>query len=458
MELKPRDVQTQVKHKILEKYLGTWGGIILNGLKGLAAHHKQWYGKQLEHHFVYVDCFAYLGRYAGNTEDFFLERVTGPVPGSPIIGIRTIDRLVTMACRYDIDLSVNTILVEKDPDNYTGLLETLSTEGLAQRVKQTTDFSSLTPGEIAVVHGDTTQIADKLLSYTRERYTKAFYLIDPWGPSGIPHDFVQSIIRSEGHDVMINFPYYDLDKKAGSIDTPHHQGHINYWTKAFGCKDWIRIVREIEEKRASRDALLAALGMTVSEAEGDPLFEALQQDKSSTDRQLTELKERRLFELYRTVLLEMDPTLAVKTIRLRFPDKERPMFYLFLTTHDPTGALALNKILSDAKLREYELRYIRRSAKRQRPPEGQLSFLKPVEPEVPEPKMVDRASVEDCAEDIMRRFSGKAATRRDVYRELADEEYFDTEVNSAISRLKKERRATYRGTLSHDTLIQFSKH
>jgi hypothetical protein len=29
MELKPRDTQTQVKHTILSKYLGTWGGIIL---------------------------------------------------------------------------------------------------------------------------------------------------------------------------------------------------------------------------------------------------------------------------------------------------------------------------------------------------------------------------------------------------------------------------------------------
>jgi hypothetical protein len=31
-----RDTQTKIKHKILEKYLGTWSGIILNGLRQVA--------------------------------------------------------------------------------------------------------------------------------------------------------------------------------------------------------------------------------------------------------------------------------------------------------------------------------------------------------------------------------------------------------------------------------------
>lgn len=455
MKLRQRDTQTQVKHRILEKYLGAWGGIILNGLKRPAARMRA-YGKQLQHRFVYVDCFAYVGRYSGNTEDFFLERATGPVAGSPVIGIRALDELASKAGKYNVDLRVNTILVEKDSKHFDGLLHTLSDEYLIDRVKETTDFTSLAPGEIAVVNGDSTQIADDLLAYTRREYTKAFYLIDPYGPIGIPHDFVQSIIRSEGHDVMINFPYYDLHKKAGAIETSSHQAHVKCWTRAFGSEEWIDIVREIEAQRDYRDTLLGALGITVREAEGDPLFEEFEQSGFLTNKQLTELTERRLVDLYRTILLETDPMLAVKTIKLRFPDKERPMFYLFLTTHDPTGALELNRILFNARLWEYELRYIRRFAKSQRPPEGQLSFFKPVEPEVPEMGIPDRPTVEECVQDIVRRFSRRTATRRDIYRELADELYFPAEIDKAITRLRREGRANYSGKLTHDSPIRFS--
>ncbi|MFC2037482.1 three-Cys-motif partner protein TcmP [Chloroflexota bacterium] len=456
MELKPRDVQTQVKHMILDKYLRAWGGIILNGLKGPAAR-MQSRGRRLGHHFIYVDCFSYVGRYSGNTEDVFMERAAGPVPGSPLIGIRALDSLIGMAYSYGIDLRVNSILIEEDPRLFQGLLDTLSDEGLAHRVSQTIDFSGLGMGEIAVVNSDCTQVADRLLDLTRQRFAKAFYLLDPYGSSGIPYDFVHSIVQSEGHDVMINFPYYDLHKKTGSIHTPSHQAHIDHWTKAFGTAEWIKIGQEIEQLRTSRDALLDALGLTISEAEGDPIFAESQDGLSLTDKQLTALIEGKLVDLYRTVLVEMDAKLTVKTIRLSFPDKERPMFYLFLTTHDPTGALRLNEILSDAKLWEYELRYKRDLAKKSRPPQDQLSFpfLKTMQPPIPEPETPDRPSIEQCAQDIMRVFSGRTATRRDVYRELADGLYFPTEVDKAIRHLKKETQAIYEGRLSHDVLIEF---
>jgi three-Cys-motif partner protein len=458
MELKPRDVQTQVKHMILDKYLRAWGGIILNGLKGPAAK-MQSRGRRLSHHFIYVDCFSFVGRYSGNTEDIFLERATGPVLGSPLIGIRALDSLVAMAHSYSIDLQVNSILIEQDPTLFRGLLDTLSEAGLAHRVRETMDFTSLDTGEIAVVNSDSTQVADKLLAYTRQRFAKSFYLLDPYGPSGVPYDFVHSIVQSEGHDVMINFPYYDLHKKTGSIHTLSHQAHIDHWTKAFGTAEWIKIGQEIEQLRTSRDALLDALGMTINEAERDPIFADSKSELSLTDKQLTGLIERKLVDLYRTVLLEMDVTLTVKTIRLSFPDRERPMFYLFLTTHDPTGALRLNEILSDARLWEYELRYKRDFAKRSRPPQDQLSFsfLKTMQPLVPEPETPARPPIEQCAQDIMQVFSGRTATRRDVYRELADGPYFPTEVDKAIRHLKRKAQASFEGRLSHDVLIEFRR-
>ncbi len=422
MELKPRDTQTQVKHKILEKYLGAWGGIILNGLKGMAFQ-AQKQGKPFKVHFVYVDCFSYVGRYSGNTEDIFLERTTGTVPGSPIIGIRVLDELTTMASKHNINLTVNAILIEEKQEIFKGLLDILSAEGLGQRVRETVDFLRLKPSEIAVVNGDSTNMADKLLEYTRQKYTWAFYLIDPYGPLGIPYNFVQSIVKNEKHDVMINSIYYDLAKKTGAIEKPGDKS-VENWTKVFGDARWKQIIREI--------------------------------DKQLIGKQRTEQLERKLVDLYKTVLLEMDFTLAVKTIRLLFPDKERPMFHLFLTTHDPNGAITLNKILFEAILRENQLRYIRAFAEKQRPPEGQLSLFKPVQPEVPQPEASDRPTVEECADYIARIFAGKTVKRREVYRVLADEIYFDTEINGAISFLKRNKRINYEGKLSHDTSISFT--
>lgn len=453
MELQQRDVQTQVKHKILERYLKAWGGIILHGLRRSAARMQR---GRLAHHFVYVDCCAGVGRYACNTEDFFLERVAGPVPGSPVLGIRVLDELTEMASRYSIDLKVDTILIENDNQRFEGLMDTLSSEGLALRAKQTSDFDRLGPGEIAVLNTDWTQVVDQLLKYTGPRYTKAFYLIDPYGPTGIPRHAVQPIVKNREHDVMINFPYYDLQKKAGSAHTKRHQLHVGHWTNVFGNEKWLQIVQEIESVRASRDALLDAMGITARDAEGDPLFEELKSSGFLTDKRLTELIERRLVDLYKETLSEIDSTLSIKRVRLRFPDKERPMFHLFLTTHDPSGALRLNKVLDDARLWEHELRYIRRSALRQRPKdERQLSFLTPVAPEVPEPEIPRRLTIEECAEDILQRFSGKTATRRDVYRELADEPYFPEEVNKAIKYLKRQGKVSFSGKLANDSKIRF---
>jgi three-Cys-motif partner protein len=353
----------------------------------------------------------------------------------------------------NIDLKITTILVEEEQKRFRTLLESLHDEGLGNRVKNTTNFSELDSGEIAVINGNSVVLIDKLIAYTTQKYTWAFYLIDPYGPSGIPRNFVQSVVQQDRHDVMINFVYYDLEKKAGSINTPSQQEHVGYWTKAFGDERWIEIKREIERFRFSRDLLLAAVGMDINEAKGDPLFEEIWENQSFTNKQLGELTERKLVDLYRTVLLEMDSSLAVKTVRLHFADKDRTMFYLFLTTHDGTGALKLNEILNEAKYRERDLRYIRRFAKK---PSGQTSFLGLVDPELPAREVPDRPKVEECAEDIIRKLSGKTLTRRNVYKELADEIYFHTEIDNAIKFLRGKERADYNGgKLSHNTVIRF---
>lgn len=444
MELEPRDTQTQIKHMILAKYMDTWGGIVFNALRSTAQRVQR--HKKFDLHFVYMDCFAYKGRYSGNRQDILLNYPPQDVFGSPIIGIRALDKLADFAQKEArIDLRINAVLVEREAEHFDVLLESLSLAKLGHRVRRTLDFSRLLPGEIAVVHGDSIALEESLLAYTKEDYTWAFYLLDPYGPSGIPHDFVRAIVQQDRHDVMINFPYQDLHRKTGFILSdklePKHQQLIEYWTAVFGSEEWKKIAPVVASRRTSRDALWDI-----------PLEE---EELSPKSDQLSTVAERQRVNLYRNVLRKMDPSLAVKLVDLQFPAKERTMFYLFLTTHDPTGALSLNRILADAKLWEYELRYRYRFAKKTAAPPGQPPLFT-VEPNVPKPEAPSRPPVERIAEEIMRVFVGRAVSRRDVYHQLADEMYFPDEIDKALRLLRKTKRANFAETLSHKTLIRFS--
>ncbi len=83
--------------------------------------------------------------------------------------------------------------------------------------------------------------------------------------------------------------------------------------------------------------------------------------------------EQELINYYRDALQSADPDITVKSMKLHFPDRNRAMYYLYLTTHDPSGARQMNKVLSEAWLQEHEFRweYLReRKEKRKRRPDG----------------------------------------------------------------------------------------
>ena len=148
----------------------------------------------------------------------------------------------------------------------------------------------------------------------------------------------------------------------------------------------------------------------------------------------------------------MDSRLTVKLVDLQFPDRARTIFYLFLTTHDPTGALSLNKILYNAKLWEQEIRSVRRFSREIET--GQMAFFSAQE-HLAEPTAPPRPLAETVAAEILSRFSNKSATRRAVYRELAAEEYFREELDKALNLLRRQGKAQFEGTLTNDKIIQF---
>lgn len=438
VELRVRDTQTCVKHEILSRYLDTWGAIIVNGLRGSNSTNKTW-------RFVYVDCFSYLGRYLGDKENIVQNRPFQSVYGSPIIGLESLDKLATYAQKMGIKISINAILVERDSDVFAELKNTLRLAGYEKRVKETREFRKLKNGEVALVNADSTEIVDELLAYTNFGYTWAFYLLDPYGPSGIPYNFVKKIVSKDRHDVMINFIYLDLLKKAGlsrKTDlTPEQRQLVENWTRAYGNDKWKEIAREVwlaeEGDRIQRDAFGEY---------GEGFIVDIEQRH--------EEKEQKLVSAYRQVLQSMDPSFVTKLVNLRFSDRERTMFYLFLTTHDPTGALGLNKILFEAKLLEYELRYRLNLAKKTAPPPDQ-PFLMQVDIQVPEPILSPRPSPEEIERDIYSRLKEKSVTKKDIYRELVDTDYFPAEVDKAIRSLRRNGLVSFEGNLRHTTHISF---
>ena len=437
MALHPRDTQTQVKHMILTKYLDTWGGIILNPNMRRLGKQRLNSGQRFDPHFVYVDCFSSAGRYAGDRH-----RSSDIVAGSPIIGIQALDKLMSSAQADGIPIRVNSILIEKDRKTYQGLQETLSAYNYAGCARETDDFASLKPGEIAILNADATKVVDKLVPYTTLGYTWAFYLLDPYG-AGIPYDFVRPIVRQEHHDVMINFIYEDLNRKAGMARSDkvgaQQRQQVDNWTAVFGGDTW----KEVEQL-VRQNPWDARWDIPSGEAKETSDRSA----RTLNDSEVSKRVERALVEHYKGVLKSMDPGLAVKLVNLQFPDKERTIFYLFLTTHDPTGALSLNKTLYDAKLLEYEIRNVRRLSK-EIEETGQLALF-PVQDHLAEPKSSPRPTVEEIAGDILSRFSGKTVTQREVFREMADTEYFQAEIGRVLKHLKQQGKVRFEGSLSHD--------
>lgn len=427
--VEPRPTQTKVKHTILENYLKAWGGIIVNGLN-----------KRLRDlHLVYIDCNASYGRFNGELEDTLTARQAKSIYGSPIIGIKELDSLASWAeATYGVRVRTNSILFENDSQIFAELKRSLDMAGLTARVRETSDFFSLRDGEVSLLFKDSTSMASKLISYTHSGFTFSFFALDPYGPKGIPLSFVGEIIRQQRHDVIINLPYYDLHKKSGIVPRPNqtsvNEKLLNNYDAMFGNTDWQAIVRALDT-----DAIRKGQEFLYTDA---------QVSDTAIEAQNLEIE---LINCYKRSLLSADPNLTVKSIGLHFPDKERTIYYLYLTTHDPTGALKMNEVLWNAGYQEHELRWGLMELKRRG---DQLPLF---EVQAPLPQNPKRKSIEDIAKQIHSLFRGETITKKDIYTALADESYFAREVDRALTQLKRQKLATFDDDKGINTHIAISR-
>ena len=134
---------------------------------------------------------------------------------------------------------------------------------------------------------------------------------------------------------------------------------------------------------------------------------------------------------------------------LRFSDKDRTMFYLYLTTHDADGALSMNKVLNDAGYLENDLRLQVSHARVTGT--GQAALFD----EMPPAPRKRRDEVSNIADILVSKMSGTIVTRKAVYKVMADSPYFATEINKALTLLLRQQRASYQTPLKNDSLITF---
>jgi three-Cys-motif partner protein len=433
--MKPRPSQTRVKHEVLEAYIDKWGGIIANGAL-LHARNAQSRGRDFELHLIYVDANASSGRYAGEQADVVSGRSASTVFGSPIIGIRALDRIAKWAEPRGLNVRTNSILVELEATEYGELKDSLKTAGLDHRVREGTDFRSLSSGEIALVRGDCVDVMPKIIAYTQAGRAFSLFLLDPYGPKALPLvGYVAEVIKCPRHDVIINMPYQDLHKKTGlakkEARTAAEESVLENYDRMFSHQQW----REIAQ-RLDRDELW-------EEADGIPVMSGGGE------------VEVELMASYRESLQNVDQTLAVKAIGLLFPDRKRTMFYLYLTTHDSDGALAINQILWDANLQEQELRWQFWQAKQEKA--MQTMMLPGMDVANPVPQFPQRLQPEDIATQIIGRMAGRQTTRKELSREFADDPYFAGEINRALTILKREKRAEYESPLTNASVIHFKR-
>jgi len=396
-------IQTQIKHLILKEYLAKWRSIIINGSKfhALAAQNR---GVEFMCRLVYVDGFSSDGRaFDDRGNSSAAEKLGMEHSGSPILGIRGLEDAKAQAARAGFDVQTMAILVEESRTKCKRLIENLRGSGFQERLIFDPAELSFRDSSIAIVHDDLNNVYRSIAQLLNSQYTKSFVFLDPYGPKDIPVELVSSFVGLPGTDVVINWPYLGLERKTGFLWsgplTPGADAQLRNIDLLFGNGDW----REI--------CYSAILGTT----------------EISSD------KEAQLTELYTSTLQGVDPQVVVKRIPLEFESRDRTIYYLFITTRDPNGALELNQILDEAKLHEFGLkwadqqeRYIERRASA-----GQqfLFELPPATPPTSEPRQVN---IERVAADVYSAWHGKSASLKEVYGSLVNTRLYKSDINSAL--------------------------
>lgn len=207
--------QTEVKHRLLEKYLNPW----FNKITTISSDVE------------FLDGFAGRGEYTDGSK------------GSPIIAMDVADSKLAEESHFRSKLQrFNVIAVENNHENYSNLRNCL-----LEKDKETDD-------RITVESHDTkfAEYAQEYIEQRKESPKPCFVFIDPFGFSGVPLETIHEIInlRPTGIEVFITFM---SGKMAQYLSSDTHQKAID---EAFGTTAWREHIDEDASKEQRAEELL----------------------------------------------------------------------------------------------------------------------------------------------------------------------------------------------------------
>jgi three-Cys-motif partner protein len=193
---------TQVKHELLEKYLGGW-------LPILGSWHKK---------LVIFDGFAGRGEYVDGSA------------GSPVILLQKADELLSAGKVEEVVCA----FVERDPNNFENLREVL--QRIAPLHPSVTVFGPRNEAFEDVVA--------KIMGDVGNEIAPSFWFIDPFGFTGMSFSSVQQLMSLKRSEVFITLMLRDIRR---FLDHPNLEQTFD---RLFGTQEW----REIVASDATGDA------------------------------------------------------------------------------------------------------------------------------------------------------------------------------------------------------------
>lgn len=415
MPFPTRDAQTRIKHSILREYAGAFLGIIGSGYR---QYLRGDWRPTVE--FTYVDGFGGFGRYERDTD---AEPSREPIWGSPIIAMRAFEQAARPFRDAGLTIQLSAIIVEENETAFNELVENVAAAGLATPHQVVRGISEAERGKINLIHADFRELVPALVPWLRKSYTLA--LIDPYG-TGMPMSALAPLVRRDKTDAIVLFPFMDVDRKGASVRKPPadrtagDRGNVTRVQGVFGDSAWEEVAKNTSLDVHEREAAYEAL--------------------------------------YYERLRALDPELVVKNIPLRLSSAERTVYHLFLTTRDPHGALRMNAILRAAGLREHfalwgDYYARRREAEANRGEMDLFGGALDVAPAI-EAEEIDR---EELKRIIRTRCpSGTEVTLKELRSRMANDIYTDTEINGALTALRREGAVDYSSTKKATDVLKFT--
>lgn len=403
-----REAQSRAKHDLLERYAGAWAGIILRGLARMRREGMN----PFEINLVFLDGFAGAGRYGRDVDKPPPGVGDEPIWGSPVLALRAINKAAGLF--PTLNISVSALLIERKPDNFKDLLDSLDASGLQDVEAQTT--GEIQPGTIGVVNGDFKEHLPAFLeSLPSSAYLLAF--LDPYGPAA-PMTSMEALLARPKTDSIILFPYRDLLTRGGSSlkpeaeRAPSDSGNVTRYDEHFGTSAWQEIAADPEL--------------------GD------------------EEKMRAWVGLFTEQLGAIHPETVVKEIGLRSAkDPARPVYYLCMTTANESGALKFNKLIRETAAQE-ELEIWRDQEawlRRADADQGQTSFLDQLGgPELYRPPELEMivANADDVRMAIANLFGDDEVREvKDVLKGMSRFVYTKGEIEKALRAMRKDDEAEF---------------